>query len=134
MTTRILTVYDRTSLGDLAVETAFQFARTCDAAELIVLAVPEVPGDAGQRASLNDDLLMFVHLGRRLGIAVDGELIDAPNSERFALEMRRWRIDHVIIVEPAGKDGGSAMRCMPALDAAAGMAGVTTMVVRDENP
>lgn len=134
MTTRILAVYDRTSLGDLAIETAFQFARTCDAAEVIVLAVPEVPGNAGQHASLNDDLLTFVHLGRRLGIAVDGELIDAPDSERFALEMRRWRIDHVIIVEPAGQDGRSAMGCMPALDAAAGVAGVTTIVVREESP
>lgn len=134
MTTRILAIYERSPLGDLAVENALQFARTCDEAVLTVLAIPEVSGDAGQRETLHDDLLLFVHLGQRFGIAVDGELIDAPDAERFALEMRRWRIDHVIIVESAGKGGGNAMNCMSALKAAADAAGATMIVVREESP
>ena len=75
-----------------------------DAAALVVLAVSGIPADAGQREVLHDDLLLFVHLGQRLGVAVDGEVIDAPNAERLALEMLRWRVDHVVIVEPAAKD------------------------------
>ena len=65
MTARILALYDRSPLGDLAVESAFQFARGHDAAALVVLAVPEVSGDAGQREVLHDDLLIFVRLGQR---------------------------------------------------------------------
>lgn len=134
MTTRILAVYNRSPLGDLAVETAFQFARTCDAAALIVLAVPEAPGDAKQREVLHDDLLLFVHLGQRLGIAVDGEMIDAPNAEQLALEILRRRVDHVIIVEPAEKGGGGTAEYMSALDTAAGATAATTIVVREESP
>ncbi|KRE89031.1 hypothetical protein ASG87_05650 [Frateuria sp. Soil773] len=134
MTTRILALYDRSPLGDLAVETAFQFARGCDAAALVVLAVSGIPVEAKQREVLHDDLLLFVHLGQRLGIAVDGEVIDAPNAERLSLEMLRWRVDHAVIVEPAAKDGESAMQRMRDLDAAAGATGVTTIVVREESP
>lgn len=133
MTARILALYDRSPLGDLAVESAFQFARGHDAAALVVLAVPEVSGDAGQREVLHDDLLIFVRLGQRLGIAVDGELVDAPDAARLALEMRRWRVDHAIIVKPA-KDDGDAMGRMRDLDAAAGAVGVTTIVVQEESP
>ena len=134
MTTRILAVYDRSPLGDLSVETALRFARTCDEAELIVLAVPDASASAGQRETLHDDLLLFVHLGQRFGIAVDGELVDAPDAERFVVEMRRWRIDRVIVVEPAGQGGGSLMKYMPALDVAAGVVGAITIVAREESP
>jgi len=132
MKARVLAVYDRSPLGDLAIEAALRFAGTHDVAVLHILAVPELPGDAGQRETLNDDLLAFARLGLKRQVVVDGSVIDVLDTERLMAEMRRREIDHLIIAKPAGSDADTAIGRM--LDAAAEAAGIATIVVREEGP
>jgi nucleotide-binding universal stress UspA family protein len=131
MTTRILAVYDRSPLGNLAVETAFHVACSNDDAVLHVLAISTTSSDAEQRETLDDDLLAFVQVGRRLGVAVDGAVMDMPDTERFVTEMRQRQINHLVIAKPAGQDGGTAISRM--LDDAATSTGTVTTVVREES-
>lgn len=133
MTARILTAYDRSPLGDLAVEAAFQLARSQETAELHVLAIPALPGDAGQCETLYDDLLVFARLGRRFGVAVDGIVIlQSPDVQSIATEIRQRRIDRLIIAKPAGSGGETAIGRL--LDAAAEATGIATIVVREDDP
>jgi nucleotide-binding universal stress UspA family protein len=129
MTERILVAYDRSSLGDLAVETALQLARERTGTELHVLAISQAAGDVPLREQLNDDLVAFAHLGRRLGVAVDGTVLVAPDVECIATELTQRRIDRVVIARPAAPAGDTAIDRL--MDAAAGAAGVDTVVVRD---
>jgi hypothetical protein len=129
MTERILVAYDRSSLGDLAVETALQLARERTGTELHVLAISQAAGNLPLREQLNDDLVAFVHLGRRLGVAVDGTVLVAPDAECIATELTQRRIDRVVIARPASPAGDTVIDRL--MDAAAAAAGVDTVVVRD---
>jgi len=132
MKARVLAVYDRSPLGDLAIEAALRFAGSHDVAVLHILAVPGLPGDAVQREALNDDLLAFARLGLRLEVVVDGGVIDVLDAERLMAEMQQREIDHLVIAKPAGADANTAIGRM--LDAAAEAAGIATLVVREEGP
>ena len=130
MNARVVAVYDRSILGDLAVEAALQFARTHDVAELHILAIAASSADATQREVLNDDLLAFARLGQRQGLIVDGCVIDMPDAERMVTEIRQRKIDHLVIAEPAGVENHNAMTDL--LGEAAKTTGITTIVVREE--
>jgi hypothetical protein len=129
MTERILVAYDRSSFGDLAVETALQLARERADAELHVLAIAQAAGNLSLREQLNDDLIAFAHLGRRFGVAVEGAVLVAPDAECIATELTRRRIDRVVVARPAPPAGDTEVDRL--LDAAAAIAGVDTVVVRD---
>ena len=130
MNARVLAVYDRSNLGDLAVETALQFARTHDVDELHVLAIAASPDNVTQYGMLNDDLLAFARLGQRQGVVMNGCVIDMPDAERMATEIRERKIDHLVIVEPAGGENHSVISDL--LEEAAKATGITTIVVREE--
>ena len=131
MNARVLAIYDRSNLGDLAVEAALQFARSHDVSELHVMAIDASPGDATQRELLNDDLLAFARLGQRHGVVVDGCVIDMPDAERMEREIRQRKIDHLVIAESADKADHGAIAGM--LGIAARATGVNTIVVREES-
>lgn len=131
MTTRVLAVYDRSSHGDLAIEAAFQFARTHSGTELYFLAIPTKPDDMRQRETLHDDLLAFIRVGQHLDLPVDGAVIDMPDAERMATEIRQRKIDHLVIAEPAGEKNQHAFADL--LDKAAKATGIATIVVHEEN-
>lgn len=129
MTERILAAYDRSSLGDLAVETALQIARERAAAELHVLAISQAAGNLPLGEQLNDDLIAFTHLGQRFGVAVDGTVLMAPDVASVAAELTRRRIDRVVIARPAAPAGDAAIDRL--MDAAAAAAGVATIEVHE---
>ena len=134
MNARVLAVYDRSILGDLAVETALQFSRTHDVDELHVLAIAVSSGDVTQRRVLNDDLLAFARLGQRQGVVVDGCVIDMPDAERMATEIRQRKIDHLVIARPASVENHleSHNAITDLLDEAAKATGITAITVREE--
>lgn len=132
MTARILVAYDRPPLGDLAVEAAFTLARSLGVAELHVLAIPAISGAVGHRETLYDDLIAIARLGQRFGVAVDGIVMQSPDVQRIATEIRLRRIDRLVIAKPAGCNGGTAIGQL--LDAAAEATGVDTIVVREDDP
>jgi regulator of RNase E activity RraA len=132
MNARVLAVYDRSILGDLAIETALQYSRTHDVAELHILAIAASPGDVTQWAVLNDDLRAFARLGQRQGVVVDGCVLDMPDVERMTTEIRQRKIDHLIIAEPADAENRRVMADL--LDKAAKATGIATIVVREELP
>lgn len=129
MTIRILAVYDRTPLGHLAVETAFQAACSKAEAELHVLAVSTTPGDAEQNETLHDDLVAFAQVSRRLGVLMDGAIVDAPDTERIMTEIRQRKIDRLVIARPAAPTPDTAIDRL--LDAAAKTTGIAVLEVRD---
>ena len=130
MNARVLAVYDRSILGDLAVEAALQFARSHDVAELHFLAIAASSADATQCEVLTDDLLAFARLGQRQGLVVDGCVIDMPDAECMATEIRQRKIDHVLIAEPAGVGNHNAITDL--LGEAAKVTGITPIVVHEE--
>ena len=130
MNARVLAVYDRSILGDLAVESALQFARTHNVDELHVLAIAMSPDNVTQYGMLNDDLQAFARLGQRQGVVMYGSVIDMPDAERMATEIRQRNIDHLIIAEPA--DGENHSVISELLGEAAKATGITTIVVREE--
>ena len=130
MNARVLAVYDRSNLGDLAVEAAFQFAHNHYVDELHVLAIATSPGNETQRGMLNDDLMAFARQGQRQGVVMNGCVIDIPDAEHMATEIRQRKIDHLVIAEPAVGENHSVIADL--LDEAAKATGVTTIVVREE--
>lgn len=131
MTIRILAVFDRTPLGHLAVETAFQSACSKAQAEVHVLAIPTTPGDAEQQEALHDDLVAFAQVGRRLGVLMDGAIVEAPDTARIVAEIRQRKIDRLVIAKPARQTPDTAIDRL--LDAAANVAGISTLVVRGDD-
>ena len=129
MNARVLAVYDGSILGHVVVEATLQFFRTHDVEALHVLAIAVSPGDVMQRRVLNDDLLAFARLCQRQGVVVDGCVIDMPDAERMATEIRQRKIGHSVIAEPAGMENDSAIAGL--LDEAAMTTGITTVVVRE---
>jgi hypothetical protein len=69
-------------------------------------------------------------VGRRLGVAVDGAIVDSPDTERIVAEIQRRQIDHLVVTGSAGQNGGTTMSRM--LDAAAKATGIATIAVHDE--
>jgi len=126
--TQILALYDRSALGDLAVETAFQLAREQSTAALHVLAVPSVTDDATQCERLADDLLAFARIGQRYGIALDGDVLADPSIERVADEVRKRKINLIVIAKP--DDLGADTEISRLLDAVVRDTGVPATVVR----
>jgi len=130
MTVHILAVYDRSSFGDLAVETAFELARDETAGVLHVLAISAVPKSVSQHEQLTDDLIAFARIGQQVGLTVEGSILETPSVERLVEEIRNRQIDHLVIVQPAGQ--GVDTTISRVLEAAAAAAGVATTVVRGE--
>jgi len=112
----------------LAVETAFQVAREQTAAVLHILAVPSVADDATHCERLHDDLIAFARISQRYGIALDGELIVEPSVERITEEIRKRKINLIVIAKPAGKDSSSELSRL--LDTVSQATGVPATVVR----
>jgi hypothetical protein len=105
--TQILALYDRSALGDLAVETAFQLAGEQSVAGLHILAVTSAGDDAAERETLADDLIMFARIATRHGVALDGAVIGQPTLERLTEEVRKRRIDHLVIAKPLSPHDGT---------------------------
>jgi nucleotide-binding universal stress UspA family protein len=125
--TQILALYDRSALGDLAVETAFQIAREQASASLHVLAVPSVTDDAMQCERLADDLIAFVRIGQRYGIALDGDVVSEPSIQRIADEVRKRKINLIVIAKPEGQESHTEISRL--LDAVVLATGIPTTVV-----
>ncbi|GLQ99019.1 universal stress protein [Dyella mobilis] len=127
MPTQILALYDRSALGDLAVETAFQAAREQATAALHLLAIPSVADDAAQCERLSDDLIAFARIGQRYGIVLDGAVIVEPTVERITTEVRARKINLLVIAKPASQRGSTELSRL--LDAVAHVTGIPTTVV-----
>ncbi|GAB2583025.1 universal stress protein [Dyella jejuensis] len=127
VTTQILVLYDRSALGDLAVETGFQVAREQADATLHVLAVPGIADDAMQCERLADDLIAFARIGQRYGIALDGDVMAEPSVERINAEIRKRKIDRIITAKPDGQEGDNEISRL--LDAVVQSTGIPAIVV-----
>lgn len=97
MAERVLVPYDATPCADQAVEYALRLAQEWNAS-LYVVALAPANADTHPRSSqLMDDLVAFAHLGRRLGIDVDGSFLDTPDQGVLKQLIASHRIDHLVV-------------------------------------
>jgi len=97
MTERVLVLYDATPCADQAVEHALRLAQEWNASLYVVALAPTDDGTHSRSSQLMDDLVAFAHLGRRLGIDVDGSFLDAPDQGVLEQLIASHRIDHLVM-------------------------------------
>jgi len=98
----ILAFYDRSLRADRAVEKAIHMARASKA-NLYVLAIPPDNDKSGSdmasvRARMMNDLRAIARMGRRLGVAIDGNFIAAPALPDIQTVIENQHIDTVMLV------------------------------------
>lgn len=115
MAERVLVPYDASFCADRAVEHALQLAHAWNASLYVVaLASAHVDGPAaGNR--LMDDLIAFAHLGRRLGVEVDGSFLESPSTPVLKQLMASHRIDHLVVAVCKGAADSDNARLIQSL-------------------
>jgi hypothetical protein len=96
----ILTIYDGLPNTAMAVEHAFMLARRLPASIFIVGIArrPETTtGGFPPPSPIVDDLIAYIHLGRRLGLDVDGQCLEEVSRELVERLIARQRIDQVVL-------------------------------------
>lgn len=109
MDSRFLVAYDRSSLGDFAVEEGLRMAKEAGAGLYVLgLGGEPAPGTPGwglsQQDRLHEDLISIFHLGQRLGVDVDGSVPTQPTIADVRGVIRAENISRVVVARMRDDD------------------------------
>lgn len=109
MESRFLVAYDRSALGDLAVEEGLRLAKEAGA-RLYILGLWDEPAERASgwglsaQDRLHDDLISIFHLGQRLGVEVDSLVLAQPTVSDVRGVMRTEKISRVVVARMRDDD------------------------------